>query len=247
MRALLYAYNPDYARELAIRLIPFGIEAIPCSSDQDAMIGDCKEESPFQIVFTEKTEKEFLESVKQKYQTKHLVVLSSKDLPPAEMRELIPLGITTIMKLKNQPDTMVEEIVQFMMTHNIRSTDKRLHIRVQPQPHETATASVYLKKMARFVRGRILDISAGGFALAAEDSLEVSLLAPGEVYENVILSLNGREIKTVARMVVRRDVIAGFKFENVEPKEMYEIATYIYNHLEDNYRRKLKSMMSESE
>ncbi|URA10907.1 PilZ domain-containing protein [Thermospira aquatica] len=247
MKALLYAYNTEYAKELAIRLIPFGMETFPFSSEHDIQAEENNEESPFQVIFTEKTEKEFLENLKKKYQNQPLIILTSKDLPPSEMRNLIPLGISTIMKIKNQPEAMVEEIVQFMTAHNIRSKDKRLHIRVQPKPHETATASVYLKKMARFVKGKILDISAGGFALAAEDSLEISLLAPGELYDNVILSLNGKEIKTVARMIVRRDVIAGFKFENVEPNEMYKIATYIYNHLEENYQRKLKSMMSESE
>lgn len=247
MKALLYAYNPEYAKELAIRLIPFGIEAIPCSETEDILAQQCEEESPFHLVFTEKTEKDFISKLKEKYNNTHTIVLSSKDLPPAELKELVPLGITTVMRLKNQPDAMVEEIVQFIVSHNIRSNDKRLHIRVQPQPHETATASVFLKKMARFVRGKILDISAGGFALLADDSLEISLLSPGEIYDNVILSLNGREIKTVAKMVVRRDVIAGFKFENVEPKEMLEIASYIYNHLEDNYRRKLRAMMTENE
>jgi len=247
MRALLYTYNPEYAKELAIRLIPFGIEAIPCTEEKDVSALKCTDESPFEVIFTEKTEREFLQMLKEKYSPQHTIVLSSQNLPPALMKELIPLGVLTIMKLQNQADTMVEEIVQFMVSQNIRSKDKRLHVRVQPQSYETATASVYLKKMARFVRGRILDISAGGFALMAEDSLEISLLSPGEIYENVVLNLNGRDIKTVAKMIVRRDVIAGFKFENVEPKEMREIAQYIYAHLEENYRRRLNAIISENQ
>jgi len=246
MKALLYAYNPEYAKDLAIRLIPFGIEAIPCSEVDDIVQQKCEDDTPFHVIFTEKTDKEFIARLRETYKTPHTIVLASHDLPPAELKELVPLGVTTVMRLKNQPEAMVEEIVQFIVAHDIRSRDKRLHIRVQPQPHETAMASVFLKNMARFVRGRILDISAGGFALMVEDTLEASLLTPGELYERVILSLNGREIKTIAKLVVRRDVIAGFKFENVEPREMLEIATYVYNHLEENYKRKLRSMMSEN-
>lgn len=247
MKALLHAYNPEYTKELAVRLIPFGIEAIPCYEINEILNQEWGEESPFQIVFTEKTEKEFIQQLKEKYKNNHIILLSSRNLPPAEIKELIPLGITTIMRLKNQPEAMVEEIAQFILAQNIRSGDKRLHMRVQPRPHETATVSVYLKKMVRFVKGKIFDISAGGFAMIAEDTLEISLLSPGEIYENVILSLNGKETKTMAKMIVRRDVLAGFKFENVEQKEMYSIASYIYSHLEDNYQRKLKSIMVENE
>ena len=57
---------------------------------------------------------------------------------------------------------------------------------------------------------------------------EAVSLNVGSTYDPVFLSIPGAQVKTLSTLVAKRQNIAGFRFDNVEPQSMKRIAEYIY-------------------
>src|SRR5208283_4498469 len=114
---------------------------------------------------------------------------------PAGVVPLLKIGVMSVINYSNNTSSMAEEIVQSIIYNKITTNDKRLHIRVQPKTSENIITSIYLRNLNRFVRGKVIDISAGGLAVTIEDSLECGFLNQGTVYDPTVIFLPGHETK----------------------------------------------------
>jgi hypothetical protein len=236
MRMIIQTFSHAFAEELGVELIPMGIEGLEALT-QEEVSGILAQDKGINVVLTENPDMEFLKKFKATRPGLHLFLLAHQNLKPEELRNLQSIGITSIINYSENLSAIAEEVVKDIIQNNIRTDERRFHVRVQPRDVENVKGAVFLKDMRRFVRGDILDISAGGLAIKLEDSLDASLLIPMTLYDPLLISMKGMQIKTLSRMVGKRNDVAGFKFENVEAGDMKKIAAYIHKKITENTKK----------
>lgn len=235
MKMLIHTFSPNDSRELGIELIPMGIEGMSVNHPDEAK--KLLSQNPdVTIVLTETAESEYLEALKAINPKIQLFLLVHNDLKPADLIALTRTGIRAIIHYTENFAAMSDEVIRNILSLNIRSQERRFHIRIQPREFEQIKAAVFIKNLKKFVRGDVVDISAGGIALKLHDSLEASLLQPGSVYDPLLISFQGMDIKTMATLIAKRNNAAGFKFDNVEPKDMRKISSYIHTRITETSR-----------
>jgi predicted transcriptional regulator len=229
MKFILYTFPSSFGNtsNLCVELIPMGIECLEADS-QDKVFKLLNKNNSINIVLTENYEKAFIQKLKELFPKLYVFLIVKSNLDPLEIMLLKEMGITSLINFSNNAYSMAEEILHSLIYNNIKSPDKRFHVRIRPKEHEGIRSTVFIKRLNRFFKGKVLNISAGGVAIRFNDSLEASLLEPKIIYDPLIIFMQGTEVKTMSTMIARKDTIAGFKFENVEHKHMMKIASYIY-------------------
>jgi len=246
MKILLYTFSEDYNRELGIDLIPFGIESIECNFEKQ-VFDILKFNSDINILTTENYNINFLEEVRKLKQEMNFFLIIPNSFKPNELIKLTKFGIKSILNYNDNTYQMAEEIIKTILRYNLKTNERRMHMRVKINSYEKITASVFLKDLRKFIRGLLIDISAGGFLLKLYDSLESSLLVPNKPYDPVIITIGPFEIKTVSTLVYKKDDMAGFRFDNIEYKERRIIASYIHRKIQENIKELLsKSQISQT-
>ena len=243
MKMIIYTYTGNYAPALGVDLIPMGIEGVYTGSADDT-INIIKQDKSIVILLTENVNAEFITSVKKENPEINIFLIITKGVKSSDIIALKKYGIVALINYSDNTSLMAEEIVKNIIMNNIRSNDKRFHIRVQPKEHEDLKVAIFIRNLQKFVRGKVIDISAGGLAIKLDSSLDASLLMPKTVYDPVIVSIMGTEVKTLASMIAKRGDIAGFKFDNVEQKDMKKIATYIHNRITENTKNLMNEALS---
>lgn len=245
MKCVIYTFSEAFTSQLAIDLIPKGFEPIELQSEQEVLTY-AKEFSDIQLLITEIINEDFLGNIRQINKDVKLFLLFHSSLKPQDLLKLSRMGVHALIAYRENPRALADETIENVIKNQIISTDRRMHVRIQPTDYERFEASIFLKGLNRFVHGRLIDISAGGAAIQLNDSIEASMLELEKVYSPVVLHVTGMEIKTLARLKGKRDDLAGFKFENVEPKDIHNIASYIHMRLQEKSRKTLKDLMQRS-
>ncbi len=235
MKLLIFNYSLTDTSDLAIDLIPMGLECQETTSKDEA-IKVLKKNNAMPIFLTENYEIDFLKQVKEINPSICIFLLVKNSIKPDAIKSLSTLGISAIINFSQNTNQMAEEIVRCIVTSNIHPQDKRTHIRIKPKDFEEIKGAIYLKSLNKFIKGNIIDISAGGTAILLDDSTEVSLLSPKTVYDPLIILIKGDSIKTLATLIAVRKNAAGFRFDNVEAVGMRKIAAYIHYRISENSR-----------
>lgn len=235
MKILIYTYSGHYNKDLALEMIPLGMEPLEACSVEEAL-GFIEKTEGLQIIITENTDMNFLDQMKAKRSGMSIFMIVHDTMKPQALMQLVKSGITSVLNYTQNVSQMAEEIIRSVIHNNIRTREKRQHVRVAPKSVEVMTGSVFYKEQRKFIRGNIINISAGGLALQFFDTLEAGQLQMGRNYDPVLIAMRGFDIKTVATMVGKRDSIAGFRFDNVEPRDMKRIAEYIHDRLRESGR-----------
>lgn len=243
MKMVIYVFTKSYSTSLGIDLIPMGIEGIEVPTKEDA-INILKQDDTINILLSENFEPDFLKTVKEINPGLHVFLVANQTMRPSDIIALHKHGVEAVIAYMENTSAMADEIVKSIITNNIRTSEKRFHIRVQPKEYEDVRAAIFIKNVGKFVRGRILDISAGGLAMRLNDSLEASLLTPKTVYDPLLISIQGNEVKTLSYLIAKRADAAGFKFDNVEANDMKKIATYIHNKVTENSKNLMSQIIS---
>lgn len=241
MKLIIHTFSHAFAEELGVELIPMGIEGVEALTPEEAgaiLIQD----QGINVVLTENPDMEFMKKLKESRPSLHLFLMAHQNLKPEELRNLQSIGITSVINYNENLPAIAEEIVKDIIQNNIRTEERRFHVRVQPKDVENVKGAIFLKDLRRFVRGVILDISAGGLAIKLEDSLDASLLLPKSLYDPLLISMKGMQIKTLSRLVGKRNDVAGFKFENVEAQDMRRIASYIHKKITENTKKLIEKV-----
>lgn len=242
MKILVNTYYDKDSTEMAIDLIPKGIEPVECATKEETLVY-LKNDPSVIVVVTETKEIEFLQEIKKLTPHVYIFLIYHSSLKPQELLPLMKVGIAALIEYSNATSVITESIIQNIIRNNIRSTERRLHIRVAPNNFEKAQAAIYVKDMNRFVKGELVDLSAGGIAVRLQDTLEASILNVNNVYDPLLVQIRGMEIRTLAKLVGRRQLMTGFKFENVEEKEMKKLSSYIYMRIMEQSKNFLDDMM----
>jgi hypothetical protein len=228
MKVLIYTFSEAYTQDMAIDLIPMGIEGIEVHSKEEAF-ELLKKDPNIAIFLTESNEISFLEETRANSPTINIfLIVRPALLKPAELKKLSQLKITAVIPFAENTSLMAEEIIKNIIEHNIKKQERRMHLRIQPKEHEKIAAAIYIRNLQKFVRGNVINISAGGVAIQLFDSLEASILNSRTIYDPIILFIHGAEIKTIATLISKRNDAAGFKFDHVETKNMKRISEYIH-------------------
>ena len=151
--------------------------------------------------------------------------------------------LSLLYDISKEFQQIVDDIIKNIIKNNIRYYEKRRHIRVNPKPYESISASIYIKNINRFINGSLMDISAGGVSIKLNDSLEASILVVNNIYDPLLLHIRGMDIKTIARLVGKSNDIAGLKFENVEKNDMGKIATYIHMRILEKSKKHINDLL----
>ncbi len=240
MKSIVHTYSHAFAEELGIELIPMGIETVEAATP-DEVLALLKKDESVQILMSESVEAPYLQNVRETRPAVHIFLLAHQNLKPGDLKALGPAGITSVIAYSENVANIAEEFVKTILRNNIRTTERRAHVRVQPRDVENVKAAVLIRDLSgdrhRFIQGSVLDISAGGVAIRLDDLREAGALKLKTVYDPVVIVMKGMQIKTVSRLMGRRDNIAGFKFENVEPADMRKIASYIHGKVSECTRK----------
>lgn len=148
------------------------------------------------------------------------------------LHNLIKLGINGFIKkpfLEQQFRTTFET----WLGKNTFKNNRRVHIRVQPQPADNAFALIHTKYRNADVKFEIVDISVGGLALkppASFERLVLKMFTPGDALLEVRIKIRHFGIFVDLKIVnVQRDRIC-FSFLNANDKTH----KYIYRYIADN-------------
>lgn len=241
MRVFLYTFSSAFTKELAIELIPLGVEPVEVEARNDLFNKIAQFPEVLSLV-TEHTDLKFIEQLRDLNPNLRLTLLAHQNMKPAELIGLSRFGIRQIINYEDNPLLMAEEIQKQLIADNGHQREKRLHVRVRPKSKSEITGGVYLREKNRFVHGEILDISAGGFAIRLNQEHSDIPLTIGRTYDPVLLNIVGTTVKTLSRLTARRDSVAGFQFDNIETTQRKRISEYIYQRLSAE-RGGLESLM----
>ncbi|MGA2141631.1 MAG: PilZ domain-containing protein [Brevinematales bacterium] len=234
MKMLFYEHFLNNMSDLTIDLIPMGLECIDCLS-QDEFFNCLKSsDSPATIMMTGTKEIGLFKQIREISPSINIFYVVKNTTKTDLIKSFAPFCITAIINFTESSVHMADEIVRAIVSHNISTKDKRVHIRVRPIEPEIITSAVCIKEINRFIKGKVIDISAGGCAIKFDNHEEVSLLSPKTVYDPLLLKIDGTGIKALATLVAIHNNAAGFHFDNVEPVQMRRLANYIYRKISEN-------------
>ncbi|MGC8765094.1 MAG: PilZ domain-containing protein [Brevinematia bacterium] len=241
MKALIYSYSINFAKELGIELIPAGIESYKTSSKDDVFI-ILEKASDIGLLITENWEIDFLKKIREIRKEIIIFTLLTKVAEPEKFMELKEIGINSCISVSENIQEVYDELINSIIRHNIINTKEKRHfLRVTPAEMDNFQSAIFHKKKGDYIRGRVLNISMGGFAFLPLSDDSFSYLEVSRVYNPVFLSFHGNNIKTVSTLVAVRNGVYGFKFDNIENKDRKKLSTYIYEKLEENLNELLKS------
>lgn len=243
MRAVILTYSNDFTLELAIELIPKSIETVEANDEKEAL-EFLNFNNDIHILITEVSVLEFLKKAKSIKPKLYIFMIYHKNFKPKDMMAFMNIGITGLIEYSESSSTVCDLIIQSIFQNGIKVNEQRKHIRIFPSPYEKLTASVYIKTINRFVKGTLLDISAGGIALKLDDTLDASILTKHNIYDPLILHIRGMEVKTISRLMSKQADKVGFRFENVEEIQMHKIATYIHMRIRENSKKQISNLMN---
>ena len=243
MKIIINTLSRQNSSDICIDLIPMGIEGIAASSSQD-VYSILKGNLTSPILVTENFETDFLEKVNGICPGINIFLILSPSVKPAYLRNLSEFGIKSVIYHNDKIEIMIEEIVKNIINNNLKINEMRSHIRVQPKHFDKLSSAIYIKSLKKFITGAILDISAGGFAVKLNDSLEASLLIPKNIYDPVIVSIQGIKIRTISSLIAIRGDAAGFKIDNIEAKFMRVISNYIHTRISEDILNLMKNVVS---
>lgn len=233
MKMLFYEHFLNNMSDLTIDLIPMGLECIDCPT-RDEFFKCLKADSPAPLMMTGTREIGLFTQIREINPSINIFYIVKNTVKPELIKTFTPFSITAIINFTENSAHLADEIVRAIVSHNISKKDKRVHFRVRPKETEIIASAVCVKEINRFIKGKVIDISAGGCAIKFDNPAEVSLLTPKTVYDPLLLKIDGAGIKALATLVAIRNDAAGFHFDNVEPVQMRRLANYIYRKITES-------------
>ena len=240
MKIIINIFSEQYSSDISLDLIPLGIEGIEVTSNEEVYTL-LKENICSPVLITENYETEFIERVKEICPFIHIILIIGPKVKPADLITLTDSGIKSIIYHNNNIAIIVDEIFKNINADNIKESERRTHIRVKPKYYDKLLEAIYIKNHNKFITGSIQDISAGGFAVKIQNSIEASMLVPNNVYDPVLISIQGKKIHTLSFLIAIREDTAGFKFENIEESGMRVISSFIHTRIFEDTRNLMKS------
>ena len=244
MKLLVYTPTKDYNQELAVSLIPKGIEPIVCDTYDEAL-KLLEKDNSILTYLCEYEDTEKLKNIKSLYSQLFIFLLTNQNLKPSDFVELSKYGINSLINSSVKIQNIADEISETIIIKKLRPDEKRFHVRVQPKPYEEIIASVLIKNYGKFIKGRVIDISAGGIAMKVSDSIEASMLNINDLYEKAFVNMPNGEVKCSFTLVGKRNDIAAFKFNNIEQHYMNILARYIHDSITESSKQMIEQMMTE--
>jgi hypothetical protein len=245
MKIFAYEHFLNNITDLTIDLIPMGLECIQSSSKEE-FVNILKKDQNIPILLTGTEDTGLLKIVREINQSIYIFYIVKNTMKPEMMKTLTPFNISAIINFSESSSHIAEEIVRNIVANNISKKDQRVHIRVRPKDQEIIQSAVCIKDTGRFIRGKVIDISAGGCAIKFDNPSEVSLLTPRTVYDPLLLKIDETGIKAVATLIAMRNNTAGFHFDNVEHSDMRKLSAYIYRQIMGNYDVLEKTLTQEN-
>jgi hypothetical protein len=239
MKALIHFYSISQARELAIELIPFGIESFKTSSTEDVIIILSKEPD-IKILITENYEYDFLKKTKEINSDLIIYLLIYRPIETEKFLTLKEIAINSCITFNNNIQEVADELVTSIIKTNIKINEKRHFLRITPPEIDNFEAAILHKAKKNYIRGKVLNISMGGFAMIpfkTENIFDLELL---KSYDPVFLSFQGFQLKTVSTLLAIRNKICAFRFDNIETLDRRRLASYIHDKLEEKTKELLQ-------
>lgn len=235
MKIVIYTFENNFTSQLAVDLIPNGIEPIEATTRKDA-IEIIKNEASIALLLSETSEKEFLQQVKETRSDIPIFFIYHSNFKTKELMDLMKLGVVALIEYSDETDLIADGIIENIIKNRISVKEQRKHLRIEPARYEKdkVYVTITLKEIGRSLRVKIADISAGGVAIRIKKDLSEKILKEGNIFSPFLMQFRGMEVKTIAKLVGLHDDIAGFRFENVEKKEMRKISTYIYMRMQED-------------
>ncbi len=233
MKIFAYDLFLNKAADLMIDLIPMGLECVDCPS-RDELVSAMKKDITIPILLTGTQDIDQLKQIKEINPSINIFLIVKNDMKPELIKSLLPVGVNAIINFSQNTAHIAEEVIRFIIVNNIHKKDQRIHVRVRPKETEVIKSALCIKEINRYVKGKVIDISAGGCAVKFDNASEMSLLAPKTIYDPLLIMIEGIGIKTLATLINLRNDSAGFHFDNVEQAGMRKIAKYIYRRMIEN-------------
>ncbi len=190
------------------------------------------------LIFDYENSRKFLDETKILEKLNHLVSMNSNFIilisgsPIQVIRKLYSIGIKNFVNLELSIQDLIERTYEIISSFRIPDTDRRKHVRVHPPENSEATIII---NNSISLKGNIFDISAGGVSVIFRKEEDINMMIEMKAY-NSILDLKFFKVDPKLFLVRREGLKAGFKFYNIDDRELWKISSYIYHVIvEDTY------------
>lgn len=239
MKIGIYTYSAETNLELAVNLIPSGIEPLELKTGSE-VIHLLKNDVDIHLLLSAITDHDFLKEVTEVRGDLPIFLIIGKAFKPQDLIKLNHIGVRTVVQHTENTPALANSIVDHIFRLNLTPDERRKHIRIPVGENDKAIASVFLKFLKKFVYGTIVDISAGGVALQINDSLDASLLNVGETYDPVVLEIWGIKIRAACKVMGKRGLMVGLRFEHLSEKDVRNLSMQIYRQFTQSNRKFMK-------
>ncbi|MGC8770762.1 MAG: PilZ domain-containing protein [Brevinematia bacterium] len=240
MKALIYAYSINFARDLGIELITAGIESYKTSSLEEVFI-ILEKAKDITLLITENWEIDFLKKIKETRPDLIIYTLLSKAVDPAKFMKLKEIGINSCIVVSENITELFDELLNSIIKQNIQIKERRHFLRITPSKIDNFEAALFHKGYGNYIRGKVLNVSMGGFAFVPYQPELYRFMEISKTYDPTFLSFHGHSVKNVSSLVAEKNGVFGLRFDNIEPKDRRKLATYIYERLEEDIKELLRS------
>ena len=110
-------------------------------------------------------------------------------------------------------------------------SEKRLHIRVPPDPGELLRLHFKVPAYPNLISGKVRNISMGGIAIELLGPVKENIILTGTKIPNLNFSLNNKPLSPSAQVVLVKEKFIALRFESMSGDERSNLARYIYKRM----------------
>lgn len=135
MKTIIYTFSQYISFDMGVELIPMGIEGLETNSRDEALVL-LKEDASIPLLITDNFQSDFMNQVKTIRPDINIFLIISQNVKPNDLKELMNIGIKSLVHYSENPAIMADEIVKNIINQNIKTHERRSQIRIKPKIHE---------------------------------------------------------------------------------------------------------------
>ena len=202
MSCLILDKSPQIRESLSHLLLVLGIKGIPVGSRQEGLVVlDKDNEIDTAIVDVDNKDTEGLEliqEIKNSEKTQRMTIIVHSAQSSREfVTKTMAMGIHGYLLKPFQEDKTFQRLKTILIDNPDLQSEKRQHIRVNPDPNELLRLHFRISGYDKLVSGRIRNISMGGVALELHSAPNAELLKPGAAIHKLQFVLMSKPLSAI--------------------------------------------------
>jgi CheY-like chemotaxis protein len=232
---VLVQSKPEW-EQFSVLLLSLGVQGVHVSSKEDALAA-LKAKADKQLCILDVDTKELggmalLAELRtnEAYRSIHAVVHSFQS-DKAFIEKMVELGVSCYLLKPFDQSKAKRKLQNLLSSMGHGGSEKRQHIRVNPDPGELLRLHFRVSGFANLISGKIRNISMGGVAVELFSPVPETVLRAGLTIPCVNFSLSNKPLTPAAQVVLVKEKLVAMRFESLSADEKSILARYIYRRM----------------